>query len=300
MALSKLALRFIAERRRRGEIGEETARNTRYRLMDFAAHAPDDPRRLRRRHIEKWALEQPELAAASRRIRLSNVHRFCEWLILNRHIDRDPSIGIKGPPMPQRQPRNLHADESPRLLVAAPDARARLIVLLMLQEGLRCCEVTRSQVGDIDRVRGVIDVRGKAGGGHATRSLPVSRETLVALDAYLFAYPAPDGPLIRSYTRPWLGLTSAHLGCLVRDWMRDAGIKRVGGDGKSAHSCRHTAASDMVESGADVLQVQRALGHRSIQSTMVYLRGVTPDLRDAMGGRTYTEPPDGQEDGAAA
>lgn len=69
--------------------------------------------------------------------------------------------------------------------------------------------------------------------------------------------------------------------------MIEAGVKIANGDGRSAHACRHTMATDLVDSGADLLTVQQALGHAQLQTTQTYLRGVTPDLRQAMAGRAY-------------
>jgi site-specific recombinase XerD len=69
--------------------------------------------------------------------------------------------------------------------------------------------------------------------------------------------------------------------------MREAGIKRFNGDGRSAHALRHTCAHDLLEQTQNVYAVQLALRHRSITSTQIYLRGSVRDLRATMGGRRY-------------
>ena len=87
---------------------------------------------------------------------------------------------------------------------------------------------------------------------------------------------------------PDRGLSPQRVGELVTKAMWEAGVKLSNGDGMSPHALRHSAAHDMVGAGADILEVQQALGHRSIRSTMIYLRGhVSPDLRAAMAGRSY-------------
>ena len=113
----------------------------------------------------------------------------------------------------------------------------------MVQQGLRCCEVARLQLGDLDRVNGLMLIVGK--GGHE-RVLPIIEETAEAVDAYLTEYPAFAGPLVRSYSDPHRGLASATITKLVRVWVGDAGIKRARHDGVSAHAFRHTAATDML------------------------------------------------------
>lgn len=293
METARLAVKYVAQRLRRGEIEEDTARGIRYRLADFCDHVPTKPETIRRRHVAAW-MERGDLSTGTLQLRLSAARGFCQWLALEGRIPLDPTLGVKAPRSPKRLPRNLHADESPRLVLTVPDARARLIVLLMLQEALRCKEVAEIQLGDIDWIRKVIDVRGKGGRGGVTRSIPMSDETLDALDLYLIDHPVAAGPLIRSYVKPGAGMGAKYISRLTAEWMQAAGIKRAPRDGKSAHACRHTAATDMVEAGVEIFLVQQALGHDSIASTLVYTRGATVDLRKAMGGRSYLNPPTDQ------
>ena len=83
-----------------------------------------------------------------------------------------------------------------------------------------------------------------------------------------------SGPLIRNgihKTRE--GLSPGRISELVLVAMREAGVKRFNGDGRSAHALRHTAAHDILEHTQNVYAVQQALRHRSISSTEIYLRG---------------------------
>jgi integrase/recombinase XerD len=75
---------------------------------------------------------------------------------------------------------------------------------------------------------------------------------------------------------------------LVRKWIAAAGVKSLPGDGISAHALRHTCAQDMIDRGADIREVQHALGHRSVMSTEIYLRRAPVGLRQAMEGRRYS------------
>ena len=71
--------------------------------------------------------------------------------------------------------------------------------------------------------------------------------------------------------------------------MRAAGLKRFPHDGTSAHSLRHTCAQTMLDGGADLREVQYALGHRTIRSTEIYTRREPPGLRAAMNGRAFLD-----------
>lgn len=278
--LGGLALDYVAERARIGQLTGESPRTYRkslWNLVDFVgADAP--PRRLNRRLLERWLAEM-DVSPATKRQRLSVVRHFCGWLILRGDLRANPAAAVAGPRQPRQvPPRGLSLEQVGAVFVACPDARAELVICLMVQEGLRCCEVSRLQVGDIDARRRTVLIHGK--GGHE-RVLPVSDETWEALGHYLAEYPATAGPLVRSYRRPRQSLTAHYLSIVVGRIMGEAGVA------ESAHGLRHTAASDMLEHGAHVRTVQTALGHRSLATTQRYLQWVVGDLREAMGGRRY-------------
>jgi site-specific recombinase XerD len=129
-------------------------------------------------------------------------------------------------------------------------------------------------------------VRGK---GNRERWLPISDETLAALHEYIAEAPGSAGPLLRSVTHPGRGITSSYVGVLISKGMLASGIKSHGYDGKSAHALRHTMAGAMIDDGADVRDVQAALGHSNRSTVHVYLRRrvAAGRLREVMGQRSY-------------
>lgn len=68
---------------------------------------------------------------------------------------------------------------------------------------------------------------------------------------------------------------------LINETMHRAGV------GETAHTLRHTMATDVLRSGAHVRDVQAALGHANLKTMERYLPLVVDDLRTAMAGRTY-------------
>lgn len=212
---------------------------------------------------------------------------FCQWLVRRRHIRVDPTTEIPVIRVPRRLPRGLPPEKVAKLLSTAPDTRGVLMCLLMVQEGLRCSEVGGLQIGDIDFNERTARVLGK---GQHERFLPLSEETWRALEAYLREHPATSGPLVRSYRVEWRGLRGDTISGLVSEWMSRAGIKGHPRDGVSAHSLRHTSATDMLRAGAHLRDVQHALGHAHLATTETYLPLVVHDLREAMGGRQYRYP----------
>lgn len=289
--LQRLIVTYTTGRANRGEIAPTTARDHEYILTAFTrGHAHLAPDRIRRHHVEAM-LAAPGLSPATRRNRLSVFRGFARWLVVTGRAATDPTAGIASPRQPRHLPRALTTCQSARVVAAAPDARSRLMVLLMLQEGLRRAEVAAIEVGDVDLHRHEMDVRGKGGGGQVTRRLPISDETRRALDVYLAEAPPVAGPLIRSRRDPDVGLSAPTVGRIVAAVMAHAQVKQRPRDGRSAHALRHSCANDMLDGPADVHQVQAALGHRSLVATQIYLRGRVEPLRAPMGGRRYTTGP---------
>lgn len=267
---------------RRGQFTAQTAASYRSILGRFADAMPDDPAKIQRRHVMRW-YDQLNCSASTTRHRLSVVKTFCRWAVDAGHMTKDPARGIRAPQQPRHMPRNFDADEVARALAHLDgQPRNQLIIVLMVQLGLRCKEVAELQVGDIDRTHELVLVRGK---GNKERVVPLTSEALAALDAYLADDPAAAGVLVRSATGR--GLTPGYISDRVRKWLSDAGVKRHAWDGKSAHAFRHTAATDILRAGADVRQVQVILGHGSLQTTQRYLGWQVDDLRAVMEGRRY-------------
>lgn len=280
---------YVSGRLRRHEIGSLTARNDRAILRQFtAALGPLPADRLRPRHIRRWLEGLEALAPATRRRRFSTVRTFCAHLVAAGHLARDPMAGMHGPRQPRTVPRALPTEVVAAVLDACPDARARLVVVLMVQLGLRCCEVVNLEQGDVDRSRGLVRVRGK---GSHERILPLVAEARAALDDYRREEPAAAGPLIRSHLHPHRGLDADTVSGLVAEWMIVAGVKAAPRDGVSAHALRHTAATDMLRRGAHLRDVQAALGHAHLVTTEVYLPYVVTGLEQAMEGRCYRRRP---------
>lgn len=287
VTLRTLAFRYVAQRRARDEINKRTAEQLTSRLLSFTQVVKVPPDRVKRRHVERW-MEAPGLSAHYRRGRLSALRGFCQWCVLNGHMTLDPTIGVRLPEVPQGLPRARRHDEIVKVLDHCPDLRTKLCALLMVQEGLRRAEVAAANMSDLCLRSLTLGVRGKGGRGLVTRTVPVSGETARVAGAYIAQVGHGIGPLIRSEMHPDRGLSPQRVGELVTKAMWDAGIKQANGDGCSAHALRHSAAHEMLEQGADVLEVKAHLGHRSINSTMIYLRGHVPaNLRAAAGGRSY-------------
>lgn len=275
--------RYITARKRQGA-KRGTVANLRWALDSFAKHVGRrDLRQVGPADLERWLEGCGSYSPASRRAMLSAVRGFLRWCERNKYIRHNPANHVRGPKQPRILPRALAGEAATQVLLACPDARARLIVTLMLQQGLRCVEVSRLELCDLDRFHGTMRVRGKA---DHERVLPLMDETKYALHEYLSEYPCTAGPLVRSYTQ-LQSLTPGSISRLVSGWMLDSGVKSAPRDGISAHCNRHTMASDMLRNGAHLRDVQAALGHAHLATTETYIPLIVNGLDVAMSGRSY-------------
>lgn len=279
-----LVLEYLDGRVSRRDLDPMTARNHRSALTIFASIAGPDPTGITCTEVERWLANRSGLAQATLRSQFSMVRTFCQWLVARGYLDRNPTSMVPAPRLPRSVPRALELDAISSLLHECRDTRARAIVRLMVNMGLRCVEVHRLELGDWDRGRGTMRIVGK--GGHE-RVLPVPVEVADTLNAYLFEHPASSGPLIRSY-RQNRALAADTLSGMVSEWLRAAHVKMVPRDGVAAHALRHTAASDVLDECGDLRIVQAMLGHRNLATTSIYLRRANlGDMRRAMEGRRY-------------
>lgn len=175
-------------------------------------------------------------------------------------------------------PRTLTPADVARLLSACDRETARglretAILLLLVRLGLRACEVSHIMLDDINWREGELIVHGKAG---RTSRLPLSREVGDALAAYVkrarpttrrrelfLHFRVPHDPL----TRP--SITAA----------ATKAMQRVGIDAGGAHVLRHTAATQMLRSGATLLEIGQVLRHRTVNSTTLYAKVDDRSLR---------------------
>ena len=289
LTISGLTEPYLLSRQRRGEIVALTARNERAHLHGFADVTGDLPVvEITRVEAARYLESLHGLAPATRRRQWGTVRSFFRWLVTEGYVAADPVGGLPSPKEPRSVPRALSAEEVARLLGSLPDARAKVIVTLMLYLGLRCVEVARLRYDDIsgESVRIV-------GKGSHVRILPLLPEVSAAIATYA-AGCANDrtGLVVRAHhraAREGQGLAADTISGLVAQWMKDAGVQTAPRDGRSAHSLRHSCASDMMKGGAHLRDIQRALGHSSLVTTERYLALKVDGLAHAMGGRTYGE-----------
>ncbi len=158
--------------------------------------------------------------------------------------------------------------------------RDRALLEVMYACGLRASEAVGLELADIDLEEGLLRARGK---GSKERIVPIGRQALAALRAYL--RPAARSS---SATRPAAAarqpsrrrLTRQGLYKIVQGHARRAGLE----ERMSPHTLRHTFATHLLAGGCDLRSLQEMLGHADLATTQVYTHLSAERLKDAYFG----------------
>lgn len=281
------ALRYVGERKRRGEIEPITARNISNHLMSFAVSYGKRPvQQLSHKAVERWLEEMHEqgLAPSTRAVRLSSLRTFARWCVITGVVERDWTLLAPRVRRPRVVPRDMTNAHVALVLAEAATDRELLIGWLMFGCGLRCVEVHRLDVEDLDRITMQLHVVGKA---MHEREVSMPPPVLHAWDRYLASAGHHGGALIRSE----LGnsrLGPERISGIIGRLCRESGVKVRAYDGRSAHGLRAAAASDLYDACHDPMVVQEFLGHASLASGRPYLRRVAEGrVRDAQALRPF-------------
>ncbi|MEU5939291.1 tyrosine recombinase XerC [Micromonospora sp. NPDC047548] len=189
---------------------------------------------------------------------------------------RDDPTQPTDPTGPTRQDDPGHADGA----TPADDPvrlRDRVLLELLYGTGVRVSEACGLDVGDVDHGRRVIRVLGK---GDRERSVPYGVPAQRAIDDWLrsgrpaVAVPGSGDALLLGARGGRLNPTTARR--IVAGYAESLGLPRV-----SPHGLRHSAATHLLEGGADLRAVQELLGHSSLGSTQIYTHVSVERLRAA-------------------
>ena len=262
-------------------VGKEPARVSTTDVMEFLA-----AQRVSRRGQHVVRLEDGEsgLSARTLKRRLASLSGLFMYLQARDDVDvrRNPvprglgtrcpqGSGARGVPLirtPRTLPKVLSPVEVDALLGALRTHRDRAIVLAMLLGGLRRCEVLGLRIPDIRAgERRLFIAEGK--GGHQ-RIVPVSHRFFASLSDYFeYERPGTDAEqvfvVLRGPTRGY-ALTAAGVDQVLSGARDRAGLQHA-----TCHQLRHTCLTRLREAGMALEAVQAQAGHRSIESTRVYL-----------------------------
>jgi integrase/recombinase XerD len=216
--------------------------------------------------------------------KLSALRHLYRYLLLDRRVDRDPTLNIPSPKQWKVLPKSLGREEVEEMLDSASrdlgtlarptpaskrahalSLRNRAILEVFYAGALRVSEVVTLQMGDVKIEMGYVLARGK---GDKERIVPLGRSAQESLSLYLRD---ARSVLAGGKSSPLLFIAQgAKRISRQRIWQMVSAASVRAGRHASPHMLRHSCATHMVENGADLRTVQSLLGHADISTTQVY------------------------------
>jgi integrase/recombinase XerC len=208
---------------------------------------------------------------------------FSRWAHRTGLLATDVAARLASPAPHRDLPGALRADQAAALVEApGPGAspvvlRDRAVLELLYATGVRVSELCGLDLPDVDRARRVVRVLGK---GARERTVPFGAPADLALGEWLRSgRPVLAGP--HSGTALLLGARGRRLHPTVVRRLVAQYARAAGAPATSPHGLRHSAATHLLEGGADLRTVQELLGHASLASTQIYTHVSTDRLRAA-------------------
>lgn len=214
--------------------------------------------------------------------KISSLRTFYKYLAKENVVEDNPFLLVSLPKKEKKLPSFLYYNELDDLF-KIPDLsnelgqRNRLILEMLYATGIRVGELVTIKITDIDLNNRIIRITGK---GNKMRDVIYGEYCRDILNLYL-----NDGYLkiSKNKNNPYLILnnrggqiTERAIRYILDDIIKKTSLKKH----VTPHTIRHTFATHMLESGADLLTVQELLGHESLSTTQIYTHVTNERLRN--------------------
>jgi integrase/recombinase XerD len=204
---------------------------------------------------------------------LSGIRAFYRYLVLDGHLEADPTLLLESPKIGMHLPEVLSVEEIDSLIAAIDlskreGQRNRAIIETMYSCGLRVSEACNLKLSDLYLSEGFIKVEGK---GSKQRLVPISERAIAEIMDYMTdraeipIKPGHEDYLFVSahFKKQMSRITLFHI---IKELAEQAGIKNT----ISPHTLRHSFATHLLEGGANLRVIQSMLGHEDIGTTEMY------------------------------
>ena len=229
-------------------------------------------------------LTKKGLSSRSQARIISSLRTYFHFLESRKALSNKNKKSLKFPKFQAGLPKSLSFEEFQKLWLASESknpfltSRNQLVLSFLYGLGCRVSELVGLNIKDFNETGAWIRVTGK---GRRERLLPLSRELYSTLTKYLKeARPSiaksGNSSLICNNRggRP----SRVDVWRWLKAWSLKAGFKEV----KNPHSFRHGCATALLERGADLISIQKLLGHKNVQTTQIYTAVTSKHLKDTI------------------
>ena len=249
------------------------ARTKREYRADFDQYtewlASTDPLDADRARIQRFLahLGDQDLSDATIRRKSSAISSFYTYAVQEKRLEHNPAALLRRPKGESAPRRGLEVDQAHQLIAAARthSRSAHALIWLMAGAGLRISEACGALIEDLKDDLLTVTVKG----GHR-KIKPLSVPVLTAVTTAIAD--RDHGPILTN--RDGNPLSVRRASALIEELTGRAGLTDC-----TAHTLRHTAATLALAAGVPIQDVKELLGHRSLETTLLYIRN-----RDILGG----------------
>ena len=247
--------------------------------------------------IRRWLseLHQSGLARSSLNRKTASVRAFTAWAHRRGHLDEDPSVRLRTAKRSNHLPdvlQHQHVDQLTEGLARdiqgandepcaqALSLRDAAMIELLYATGMRVSELAGLDLSSFETGRRMVRLLGK---GNKERIVPYGVPAEDALYAWL-QKGRPELQRESSGNACFLGRRGGRIDVRTVRRVVDDQLSRLGSTAaRGPHALRHSAATHLLEGGADLRTVQELLGHASLSTTQIYTHVTIDGLRDAYG-----------------
>jgi len=222
-----------------------------------------------------WRVSEKGLSKTTLARKSASIRAFTAWLYKNGNLDSDPGLKLRSPKASRTLPKVVSRDAMSGIFEklepsATPDNPAAIQDLLMIEllygSGIRVSELVGLNLEDIDYSRKILRVTGK---GNKQRMVPFSDPAGDALATWIrvgrpqFENEVSQSALLINSRGKRVGVRQVY--ALVASLLSNTAVGQAG-----PHALRHSAATHLLDGGADLRAVQELLGHSSLATTQIY------------------------------
>lgn len=254
---------------------------------DWLQTAGKDWQRARAVDVEQfvaWQLRNRQVSAAIVIRRMSTLSSFYKWALRHEIVERDPVYLAEKPKRPQRLPVWMEKEEQAKLQAALKDRnnlplnifgqnpermtatrrRYEMLFSLLLNAGLRISEAQGLKVADVRLVDGTAKSVRVIGKGDKERRVPLPEAFGQVFGFWIKDQPRGEFVFAKAPGQPPASSQAAR--AYLREMVRQAGIDKP----ITPHKLRHTYATNLLNAGAELVDIKALLGHESIATTEIY------------------------------
>jgi integrase/recombinase XerD len=225
-----------------------------------------------------------EYAAATSARKVAAIRSFFHFLVAEGFIRDDPTATLDSLRVKKHLPKPITVEQVDSLLSGPADLatpkglRDQAILELLYATGMRVSELVSLRVDDVNLASASVRCWGK---GSKERVIPIHQKAVSSLRDYLergrahFVKDADEKTLFLNMRGK--ALTRQGLWLIFKEYVEKVGLP----SDVTPHTLRHSFATHMLDRNADLINVQKLLGHTSISTTQVYTHVSTERLREA-------------------